>query len=307
MKIQGPLVIDVSKWNDHLNIKELIDGGVTSVILGLYKQWNLFKYVLNDNCKRIIDQVSTSTLPLQTYFYYYPQNDPIKDADWFVDIMTGYPVKYAWADLENFDTPMEEYVRSDRNKRFMEQLILRFPRSGVYTADWYVDGFAPEMNQWLPRYNAWVAHWGRQPSLKTPMTWEQLKTNWLPDYEMKLADGQVQSKVMGHQFTGDRCILPGVLSKYNVRMPLDVSVFKPEFMKALGVVVPTPPPPPVLLDYVVNVPAINVRKTPDQSLPRVTYLVQGTIVHLKSVNTINGYAQMTDGNWVYFQYLIKKV
>jgi len=253
MKINGPLVIDVSKWDDHLNTQELIDGGVVSVILGLYKIPGTT--TLDANCQRMIDQISASSLILQTYRYYYPEVDPIADCDWFVNAMAGYPVKCAWADLEDHSAIMNTTRRADQNRLFAEHLKAHFPSMGVYTAKWYVDTYAPKMNNWLGLYPAWIAaYW--LPAGSEMIEWDAFKATQLPTRDFYPAAGQTNP--VGHQFTGDRFRLPGVYATfygtttalYKGRMKLDVSVFKPEFMAALGappVVVPPPVVPPVII------------------------------------------------------------
>ena len=234
MKIQGPLVVDISLWDDHLNIQELIDGGVVSAIVGIYKMWDGSKYVINTNSKRLLDQVSASSLLLQSYYYYYPQYDPLVEANWFVDAMGGYPVKYAWADCESYSSNMDAKLRSEHHRQFTAQVASRFPNTGVYTAKWYIDEYAPEMNLWIPKYKAWVPHYGHQPAGRTNMSWATLKTNWLPNYDIILAKGQTSANTVSHQFTGDVCILPGVYDNKNALRTLDVSVFTQEFINSLG-------------------------------------------------------------------------
>jgi len=253
MKIQGPLVIDVSLWDDHLNVKELVDGGVVSVIVGLYRQTEGGKVVLNSNCRRICDQVAAEgKMLMQAYFYVHPEQDPIKQADWFTNIIfvSGYPVRFIWADCEDYSAPMTSTARALSYQRFTERIKANFPHSGVYTNSSFIYDYAPNMNKWLGSYPAWVAHYGRQPSKKIMMTWEQLKTDWLPNYNIFLglpnyniflAPGQ--TNVVGHQFTGDRCLLPGVYSKYSYlpwwpnkgRLPLDVSVFTQSFIDSIRI------------------------------------------------------------------------
>ena len=51
----GQLVADGSLWDHHVKPQELVDGGVTSVIMGLYQGNWAMANTLNDNCKRICD------------------------------------------------------------------------------------------------------------------------------------------------------------------------------------------------------------------------------------------------------------
>jgi len=320
MQIIAPreLVIDVSMWNHHLNIYELLDGGVTSVILGLYKQWVNGKAVLNTNCRRIADQIAASPLVMQAYYYYYPQCDPIIEADWFVNqiFVNGYPVKFAWADCEDHGAPMDMKLRSEQYRRFTQRLHDQIPKSGVYTAKWFTDAYAPEMKLWLGKYWIWTAEYEKEPAKVTPMDWYTLQSFWMPDYELHLAPGMIPQQVVGHQFTGDRCILPGVyqqyLNIYGGRQPLDVSVFSKTFMIWMLNNLPIPTPPvvtptlPPHVDYKVNAVRINIRATSSSTGAWVRYADKGTVLHVISpMNMTNGYVQLTDGTWAFFVYLIK--
>jgi hypothetical protein len=240
----GYLVVDGSLWNDHLNAAELIAGGVGTVIIGLYRL-NNNSDVLNANSQRLCEQAIAGGLKLHAYCYYYPERDPIKEANWFVDTFQakGYPILKAWADCEAFKAPMDMNARSEQNRRFSEQLCTRFPRMGVYTAKWYIDAYAPQMNLWLNKYDAWISHYGHQPAEVTRMSWEAFKATWLPNYDVIIAPGQA-GKMVGHQFTGDKFILPGLYDLYNQQQPTDVSVFDKDFMDALDSSAPVPTPPP---------------------------------------------------------------
>ena len=166
------------------------------------------------------------------------------------------------------------------------------------------------MNTWLPQYRSWVPQYGKQPKEATQMTWAQLMANWLPDYDIILAAGQLPELVMGHQFTGDSCILPGSYSKDNVQLPLDVSEFSKAFIDAIKVntvnpVAGTPTPTPSSpVDYVVIYARINVRALPDGNSTWVRYAVMNEVLHV--VNISNGWAKLTDGTYVYAAYISLK-
>ena len=232
MKIKCPpgyLVVDESLWSDHMIMSQMPD--VVGVIMGFYKSWDGSKYVLNPNCKRMLDSVVASKKLLMGYYYYYPETDPAAEAAWFVEQTKAYPVTYYWADLEAYKAVMTPALRSERNRLFTEALASLVPagKTGVYAAKWYIDAYAPDMNKWLSKYPAWVSHYGREPSVETAMSWQDMETYWLPNYEIILSSGQLPEKVMGHQFS-DRLIVPGSYTDQNVPRALDVSVFKMEFI-----------------------------------------------------------------------------
>ena len=89
---------------------------------------------------------------------------------------------------------------------------------------------------------------------------------------------------MGHQFTGDRCILPGSYTKYNQMQALDVSVFSKAFIEMLrgGPYVPPapsplPPTPTDYVEYIVIYERINIRKGPSSLTDWVRFAVKNEI------------------------------
>ena len=139
------------------------------------------------------------------------------------------------------------------------------------------------------------------------MTWAQLVASWLPNYDIILASGQKPELVMGHQFTGDSCILPGSYSQSGVPLPLDVSEFSKAFIDAIqanslnpvgGTPGPTPSAP---VDYVVIYARINIRAQPSGDSAWVRYAVMNEVLHV--VNITNGWAQLSDGTYVFASYI----
>ena len=101
--------------------------------------------------------------------------------------------------------------------------------------------------------------------------------------------------------------MPGSYSKDNVQLPLDVSEFSNAFIDAikantLNPVVGTPTPTPSSpVDYVVIYARINVRALPDGNSTWVRYAVMNEV--LQVVNISNGWAQLSDGTYVYAAYI----
>ncbi|MBE3144666.1 MAG: hypothetical protein IMZ61_12210 [Planctomycetes bacterium] len=271
----GSLVVDISDWVDHLKTQEIEDGGVASVIVGLYRKTVNGKTVLSPKSRQHCEAVAKSNMVLQGYYYDDITQDPLKQADWLVDTvaMEGLPIKFLWADQEMWWSDWNKYYAaragkipysavprpqtSDlarHNERFVERLYSRFSQSGVYTNKGFVSSWAPRMDAWLGKDSAWVPHYGKQPPKAIKMTWETLRTYWMPKYDIALSAGQDPAKVAGHQFTGDKCLLPGSYNQYDWVpgwpnggcLPMDVSVFAQSFIDAIrGGAAPVPVPVPV--------------------------------------------------------------
>ena len=308
MKIIGPLVIDLSLWNDHIIVDELVVGGVKSVILGLYKHWDGSKFVLNTNCQRILNQLKNSSFLIQSYYYYYPENDPVADADWYTNIIltSGVNIRFSWSDCENAQAVMGADVRSEKYRIFTDRCATKFQKTGVYTNKDFIVEHAPDMDKWINKYPAWPAQYGRQPSVATKMTWEQLKANWLPNYDIILSSGQTNP--VGHQFTGDKCILPGVYDYANQEQPLDVSLFTQSFLDSIfgsTPIVPIPVPVSSSNLYYVNIGLVNIRSGPSTAYPIVGTIALNTEVTVTGLPN-NGYSMIGNARWVFGQYLTKK-
>jgi hypothetical protein len=108
------------------------------------------------------------------------------------------------------------------------------------------------------------------------MTWKDLRDKWLPDYDPIFKDtGIVRENIVGHQFTGDKCILPGGYQDALglIRKPMDVSVFQRSFMEQLHEVVSdepieppvTPPPGPTGTQYIFLGAHLWVRNAPSDT------------------------------------------
>jgi hypothetical protein len=334
MRIIDPVLApDVSDWVDHINPKEFEDGGCVSVVVGLYptidsRGTKVLSPISRQHC---MDVVNKSSLVLQAYYWDDIIIDPIAQADWVVQTIhtEGLPIKWIWIDQEQWWTdwsawqkarggliPMSEVPKgspsaiSGHNENFTRHLHAQIPQNGVYTNKSFISTWAPGMDTWLPEYYAWVPHYGRQPKETTQMSWATLKGSWMPNYEIILSAGQRPELVMGHQFTGDACILPGSYSRNGAALALDVNVFSSAFINAIrssdlgGIPVPTPtptPPPPGTTDYVVLYARVNVRAAPSASATWVRYALKDEVLHVVKIE--NNWAQLLDGTYIFAGYI----
>ncbi len=107
------------------------------------------------------------------------------------------------------------------------------------------------------------------------MTWQELRDKWLPDYDPIFKDtGIVKGNIVGHQFTGDRCLLPGGYQDILglTRKAMDVSIFQRSFMGQLGEVPSGSIKPLVIKPPVVKPPVVKppVAKPPVVKPPVTT-------------------------------------
>ena len=328
------LVIDISKWQDHIQSAEL--DGVEAVIIksgsGMSRDPKFEKHGT---------ALADAGMTLMAYHWDDITIDPAEQAEWALEDIarTGLPIKFLWADQEQSWLDWDEFhnaalhkiawseVRrasskniSAHNSTFMKALASRMSKGlyGVYTNRGFTSSWAKETKSWIGDYQLWVAHYGNQPKKRTEMTWAELKQKWLPDYNPALPEGADAKKLLGHQFTGDRCVLPGVYRNATDLSPLDVNVFDGAFLdqvkaskdlvKAKKAEENEPPtwPSSVLkteagTQFMVNVDVLNIRKGPG-----TTFAVQGLLTKNQQVTVTERqekWAKLESGGWVYAAYL----
>jgi uncharacterized protein YgiM (DUF1202 family) len=337
MRIIDPVLApDVSDWCDHINPREFEDAGCASVVVGLYPTLdNSGNKVLSARSRQhCVDVATKSSMVLQAYFWDDIILDPLKQADWVVQTLRkeGLPIKWIWIDQEQWWTDWTAWQKargglipmssvptaspaaiSMHCESFNRRLHSQIPQNGVYTNNGFVSSWAPGMDNWLSQYYAWVPHYGRQPKEVTRMSWATFKENWLPNYEIVLSPGQKPAQVMGHQFTGDACILPGSYNQFGGSLPLDVNVFSKAFIDSIrasdltGVLIPeptpapTPPPPAGTKEYVVQYARVNVRAAPSGSATWVRYAVKDEVLYVVKIE--NDWAQLYDNTYIFAAYI----
>ncbi len=292
------LVTDHSHWEVFLKPQELIDGGVTDVILkagsGL---------TIDSSFQKNGTNVANFSKYLRLHAYWW--DDPLVSGNVQADFAaqalkkSGLPVLSLWGDMEQWWADWNKWMAARMGKlpwsgvpvfkpwaldshckSFAEALTKVWPVTGLYTGRGYITTYAPSMKSWLGSYKIWFASYGRQPSVATKMTWQELKSNWLPEYDPIFKDtGIVKENIVGHQFTGDRCLLPGGYQDILglTRKAMDVSVFQRSFMEQLGEVGsvgPIEPPvdnnlPPAGTPYIFLGSHLWVRSLPNETTARL--------------------------------------
>lgn len=262
------LVTDHSHWDSMIRPQELIDGGVTDVILKAGSGLGS----VNSRFQKNGEQVAKYSKFLRLHAYWWDDPAVSGNAQAVYAGTTlkasGLPVLSLWGDMEQWWADWNKWTAARtgklpwRNvpvfspwaldshcKSFAEALARVWPVTGIYIGRGYITSYAPTMKNWLGKYKVWFAAWGKQPIVAKKMSWKELHDKWLPDYDPIYKDtGITKENIVGHQFTGDRCILPG--SYQDVLgwkgKPVDVSVFQSSFMEHLGEVSgPTEDPTPV--------------------------------------------------------------
>jgi hypothetical protein len=292
------LVTDHSHWEVMLKPQELIDGGVTDVILkggsGLQ---------VDSSFQKNGELVAKFTKNLRLHAYWW--DDPLVSGNTQAEFAgqtlkkSGLPVLSLWGDMEQWWSDWNKWTQArlgrlawsevpvftawaldSHCKAFAEALAKVWPVTGLYIGRGFITTYAPTMKNWLSKYKIWFPAYGKQPSAATKMSWQELRDKWLPDYDPIFKDtGIVKENIVGHQFTGDRCLLPGGYQDILGfgRKPMDVSVFQRAFMEQLGEVGSVEPsgtpvdtiPVPVGTPYIFLGAHLWVRNLPNETTARL--------------------------------------
>lgn len=273
------LVVDVAQYQRGVFPKIMPD--VVSVIAklgqGLYEDPEYRAHLAVTQVNGLIEQA-----------YYWP--DPllpaIKQVEFVKSLWKIQPARYLWVDCEQWWSNWGSWYQAVRKQIEWGAVSILAPNriadmyldiltrlnaagipSGVYTSTGFVGTYAPRMNNWMKEFDLWLAQYGRQPAAVKEMSWEELIAKWLPDYKLKLSPGMDTNRIVGHQFTGDRCLLPGMYSDKTgrTRSAADVSVFNAEWLGRLGslpVSIPEPEPEPLIVGVTTAEKGLRIRKEP---------------------------------------------
>jgi hypothetical protein len=290
------LVTDHSHWDVMIKPQELIDGGVTDVILKAGSGLGIDSAFIKNG-----KEVAKFPDKLRLHAYWW--DDPLVSGNTQAEYAarklkeSGLPVLSLWGDLEQWwsdwnkwmsarlgklpwnQVPViKPWVLESHFKAFAEALAKVWPVTGLYTGRGFITTYAPMMKTWLGNYKIWLAAYGKQPSVATKLTWQELRTKWLPDYDPIFKDtGILKENIVGHQFTGDRCLMPGSYGDILGlrRKPMDINTFRRSFMEELGEVGPGGPidppidPGPVGTPYIFLGAHLWVRNLPNDTTARL--------------------------------------
>jgi hypothetical protein len=178
----------------------------------------------------------------------YAWSDPSETAETTfsrtMGIIRGWPVKAVAVDMEQYWARWDQWYKAILNKLAWALVARAQPakiqdravglgnclrQAGypalMYTSFGFVSSYVPLARLWLGDWDVWAGHYGRQPAKSVILDWPDFYQKWMPDYKVLPPPGT--KSLVGHQFTGDRCKLPGTYADdaCKCRSVLDVSVF----------------------------------------------------------------------------------
>jgi hypothetical protein len=308
------LVVDVSKYQELIKPDEMqlvsmiivrLAGGLTEdprfrqhadSVLSSAKKLGVYAWDdPNITSQRQVDAWLNFLKPYEGYIHsIYPDYEQWWSiwGEWYQALQQ----KLAWNIVQKFDkTKLSLHYETTSTCLQKSTQIKQAP----YTSKGFVDSYAPGMNKWLNKYPNWVAQYGYQPSKVVELEWEDLIKNWLPKYQVSVPVGT--QNLIGHQFTGDRCKLPGMYDAYNRRSPADVSIFSSAW---LGDQVHTEYPNEIPVEEVplfkgaVQILSLNIRSEPSASARDVGDLLYGSEINIYETAIKETWYRIGENQWV---------
>jgi len=244
------IVVDISRYQQRLNLQELQAGGVKHVIIkaGGGATVDAMYHNHAENCL-------ANNMPISIYYWADPTIAPDAQVQILLEEVENYPISHIWVDIEQWWSVWADWYKALQNK-LAWQLVARFQPEklnnfyfnfmeklkvgaktpvGIYTSYGFVTSYAPSMSKWLANYDIWVANFSKVVPKGEIMPWQQFMELYTPNFPPLLPPGVDPLRVVGHQFTGDRIRLPGMytLSTGDVLSGADVSVFDSEWLEKI--------------------------------------------------------------------------
>jgi len=315
-----PFIIDTSSWQSKWNLNAMT----------LLKKWGLTAAVTRAGygitrdffLNTLVGFYRALKIPFGLYWYLYPGINAESQINKFLAISKEFP------DATCFFIDVEEYTSNKiiLSKPYLEAFYkkaweygkVKFTgkKFGVYTANWCISSFFPNVLTWLPKTNQWFADYvkyygwwqgfinslgGSWGDNTRPISLEKLPIifNEIKKHQPVLPNG-ITNYGMWQCFT----FLPFVELTTNQRN-LDFNLGTPEAFKYwfnVNIVEEPPVVPPVgtIVKYKVIIYSLNVRTGPSTKYAVKKSIPYGTII--SAVEEKNGWVRYADG-WVSKFYL----
>ncbi|MEJ2710952.1 MAG: glycoside hydrolase family 25 protein [Anaerolineales bacterium] len=268
----NPILIDVSRWQGQMDWEVAFNAGARAAILRAGSIDNGTGDCFKDSQFDNNTANAPNFMPVAYYWYFRPNHDPIKQANFFSDLVSPTSFFHLFADVETTGG-LQSAQLTDTVARFVNKLRQNFgSKVGIYTRASFWNPFIARKNLWSS-LDLWIARyiriqespWSDSESLR-PLDWNDWKI-W-----QFSADGNFR----GAEF--------GAESKH-----IDVNIFNGDFSdlseycstEISPVVAPEPRPEPEEETAPrgvcrVTAPAINLRSNASALSSDIGDLVEGT-------------------------------
>jgi len=167
MQVQG---IDVSKWQSEVNWQKAKTAGAQFAFIRAGSVDNPTGACYEDFQFQRNAQLAPPVLPVGFYWYFRPNQNAVKQAEFFINLIRGKDYKlYPTVDVEengNLSASSVAIAIWSFLNRVYQQLGVKCQ---VYTSPGFWNSYV-EHNTWAKEYPLWVAHWNVQVPM-LPADW----------------------------------------------------------------------------------------------------------------------------------------
>ena len=305
------LAIDVSRYNSFTQSQwDLLSTGIDGVIVRLGFGGSNVDVMAENH----LQEARQRGLPVIGYWWVDPIFSAQHQINKIKSTMDMFGVKTIYLDFEQWWSDWTAYFNMLAGKGNIVPIIPssvlnKFYKSvydgmsdrqiGIYSADWFIDRYCPELRTWVFDKNYWDARYMRWYDNSWYLAKiKELGSNFTIDKVSTFAERAGIVRGIGRQFES-------LLPVNGLHKNLDWNVFTNDgFSKMFGVDVdPEPIPEPEPVDtkiFVVNVYAVWVRELPNETSKKVGYYWKGERV---SVLKVSGGWGLTEKGWVFLENL----
>lgn len=219
------LIVDVSKWVPVADVAVLKAGGVRGIIARIGEGMNNEP---DPTWAYYVQAAYDNDIPCMGYYVIHPElidNAPgcvTEHLNRIKNFVQNKAITGIWIDaeitLDGRGLPIAPKWISDRTRSLIDETQRAFPNLvvGLYTGGWYIDGFSPEMKNWVHKYPLWWAYYTQPIGNRIAISWEQLKNYYPVKLPVNLppdATGKGTAKLNLWQWSGDHFQLPGMWAR----------------------------------------------------------------------------------------------
>ena len=219
-------------------------------------------------------------LDVQLYFWHDPIQTSKTQIDWFMPDIEEHKPSAIWLDCEQSWANWTQFWANLRGEITSAQMLRVPPKAisdnalavmqglkkytnipiGIYTGQWFVNGYALPMAAWLDQYPLWLASYFDSNTVSYPATWDFINTTPPATFNPILSKRTWIPKTYQILQYSSRMIAPGQTSPYD--WDIDIRGVAPA---------PAPLPAPTYPSYRLNAWTwvLRVRSGPGTNYPLV--------------------------------------
>lgn len=219
------LIVDVSKWVPVADVAVLKAGGVRGIIARIGEGMNNEP---DPTWAYYVQAAYDNDIPCMGYYVIHPElidNAPgcvTEHLNRIKKFVQNKAITGIWIDAEittdGRGLPIAPKWISERTRSLIDETQRAFPDLvvGLYTGGWYIDGYSPEMKNWVHKYPLWWAYYTQPIGNRIAIAWDKLKDYYpvkVPGNLPPDATGKATAKLNIWQWSGDHFQLPGMWAR----------------------------------------------------------------------------------------------